>query len=326
MPYQLWGDKNILIAGRRQLEDGAASVSEGVARNMSFIERIADHLPLVGPERAKRHRLDKSIEFPVGHYHSPYPDLAEVERHKDRIWAVRPSFPGIDLNEGTQLQLLGELGEVCRSNPFKSENTRYSFANNWFGPHDALVLHGLIRLLQPKQIVEVGCGWSSAVILDSISGRTRCTFIEPRPERLQKLLRVGDLDANELRRESLQDSSFDFSSLQQNDILFFDGSHVAKPDSDVNKIFFEILPCLAPGVWVHVHDIGYPFEMPRNWVMGGRAWNEVYVAHAFLQFNSAYKIQYWSSYIGALHRAELYGEIPDAAPHNGGSLWMKRVK
>ncbi len=45
-----------------------------------------------------------------------------------------------------------------------------------------------------------------------------------------------------------------FEKLQENDILFIDSTHVSKVGSDVNYIFFNILPVLKPGVLIHVHE------------------------------------------------------------------------
>ena len=35
-------------------------------------------------------------------------------------------------------------------------------------------------------------------------------------------------------------------------------------------------------MYVHIHDIFFPFEYPKVWLEDGRAWNEVYLLHAFL--------------------------------------------
>ena len=32
-------------------------------------------------------------------------------------------------------------------------------------------------------------------------------------------------------------------------------------------MFFEVLPRLAPGVWIHFHDIFWPLDYPAEWVL-----------------------------------------------------------
>jgi hypothetical protein len=49
-----------------------------------------------------------------------------------------------------------------------------------------------------------------------------------------------------------------FGELQAGDILFVDSSHVIRPFGDVLTEFQSIIPNLASGVLVHVHDIFTP--------------------------------------------------------------------
>ena len=81
-----------------------------------------------------------------------------------------------------------------------------------------------------------------------------------------------------------------FKSLEKDDILFVDSSHVSKVGSDTHYLFFEVMPTLSSGVLVDVHDIFWPFEYPADWIREGRAWNEAYLLRAFLSFNPAFKI------------------------------------
>src|SRR5262249_30901378 len=154
---------------------------------------------------------------------------------------------------------------------------RYYFRNEWFGYADALVLYGMIRYLRPRRVIEVGSGFSSAVMLDTndlfCGGRVALTFVEPYPDRLFSLLRGSDRDKHTVIARPVQDVDLSlFQALSDNDILFVDSSHVSKVGSDVNHLIFQILPALADNVVVHFHDIFYPFEYPKDWVYEGRAW------------------------------------------------------
>lgn len=73
-----------------------------------------------------------------------------------------------------------------------------------------------------------------------------------------------------------------FAQLEAGDLLFIDSSHVSKAGSDVNHLFFEVLPRLKSGVYVHLHDIFLPDEYPKPWVIDEeRSWTEQYLLHAF---------------------------------------------
>ncbi len=42
-------------------------------------------------------------------------------------------------------------------------------------------------------------------------------------------------------------------------------THVIKTGDDVHYQLFHLLPRVKPGVLIHVHDLGYPFEHPDAW-------------------------------------------------------------
>ena len=56
---------------------------------------------------------------------------------------------------------------------------------------------------------------------------------------------------------------------------------------------FEILPILKPGVYIHFHDIRYPFEYSKQLINSKVFWNEAYLLRSFLMFNNSFKIEFW---------------------------------
>ena len=89
-----------------------------------------------------------------------------------------------------------------------------------------------------------------------------------------------------------------FTRLQPGDVLFYDGSHCVRTGSDVNWMFFEILPLLQPGVWIHVHDLFWPRDYWPEWVFDeGLSWNEQYFVQAFLMHNREYQVRFSASMI-----------------------------
>jgi predicted O-methyltransferase YrrM len=207
---------------------------------------------------------------------------------------------------------------------------RYYTGQNWFPAADAFVLYALLQLMKPKRVIEVGSGYSSALMLDAREFKLRpqpaLTFIDPSPERLRTLLRPGDADAATVHAAALQDVPQEiFGGLEAGDFLFVDSSHVSKVGSEVHTILFEIVPALAPGVIVHFHDVFWPFEYPAKWIRSGVAWNESYLLRAFLMFNSAFEVLFWGPYAAAM--------APDAAAALGkfrlkesASLWLRRAR
>jgi hypothetical protein len=180
-------------------------------------------------------------------------------------------------------------------------------------------------------MIEVGSGYSSCVTLDTndlfFKGSIRCTFIEPHTDTLFSLLRPDEGERLDVVPTRLQDVDLNvFQELGPNDILFIDSTHVSKTGSDVNFLFFEVLPRLVPGVFVHFHDIFYPFEYPPDWVYEGRAWSEAYLLRAFLLYNNAYRVIVHNSYLAKEHRDELNTLMPLCMKNTGASIWLQRTE
>lgn len=277
-----------------------------------------------------------ALWVPPGHFYSPIPDLTEVRADAGRVFAAGlRDLPGIDLAVPAQLALLRELARCYGTEDFAAApegQRRYGTANDFFCYGDAFVWHALLRHLQPARVVEVGSGWSSAVLLDTndrhCGGRIECTFIEPFPERLQQRLLPGDTARVRLLAQRVQDVPLTvFTALAAGDVLFVDSSHVCKTGSDVHHILFEILPRLARGVWVHCHDIFANFEYPQRWVDEGRAWNENYFLRAFLLDNHAWRIELHPATLAASRDPDVRAQLaamPKLAANIGGSLWLRR--
>ena len=298
------------------------------------LARAARRLPLLREVAAAREAAREAPQFvPPGHFYSPIASLAEVRRDHSRVFgAPTRSLPGIDLNESEQLDLLARLKPYYEEVDFpeaKAPGHRYFYENSFYSYSDAIFLYLMLRHLRPQRVVEVGSGYSSCVTLDTndrfFGGQIRCTFIEPYPERLLLLLEPSDVPRVDIVRQRVQEVPLAlFRQLGARDILFIDSTHVAKIGSDVNYIFAEILPSLAPGVHVHFHDVFYPFEYPSSWVYNGRAWSEAYVLRAFLMYNGTFEIVLFNTFLEHFHPDFFAREFPLCLRNAGGSIWIRR--
>jgi hypothetical protein len=267
----------------------------------------------------------------LGSYQSPIPRLSEVQADRDRIFAIPEELPGIPLNAAGQRALGAELAPFVAECPFPTTPTppwRYYGGNDFFSWGDSLVLHAPIRHSRPARILEVGSGFSSAVILDTVEhylgGATRCTFIEPYPERLRSLLRPEDEGRCTVIVDRVQSVGLaPFRDLSAGDILLIDSSHVSKVGSDVNWLFFEVLPRVAPGVLVHVHDVYFPFEYPEAWFKNGYAINEAYILRSFLIFNNRFEIIFWNDYLKKRDAEWLARTLPGCLKGWSTSIWLR---
>lgn len=196
-----------------------------------------------------------------------------------------------------------------------------------YGRGDASVLHAMLRHYEPKRIVEVGSGYSTAVMLDVAERHLphlEVTCIEPYPERLFSIMTMGRGDRRvKLAKRPVQEVPMsEFARLEAGDFLFIDSTHVAKAGSDVVWLYLHVLPTLAPGVIVHVHDVHWPFEYPERWLREGRDWTEVYLLRAFLTHNADWRVLLMTSWLWT-QRPELVPDELRGEPT--GSLWMQRA-
>jgi hypothetical protein len=76
---------------------------------------------------------------------------------------------------------------------------------------------------------------------------------------------------------------------------------------------------------VHFHDIFYPFDYPREMLLDGVAWNEAYVLRAFLQYNRAFEVILFTTWLETFYPDEVYGPMPLCRLNPGGSLWLRRA-
>jgi methyltransferase family protein len=281
-----------------------------------------------------RQRLQKQGAYPAGHYYSPIPDKNEVLTYINSRKPLEMELPDIDINKDGQLRLLNEYAGFYAELPFPEEqksDCRYFFNNNWFSYSDAIYLYSFLRKHKPKRIIEIGSGFSSAVMLDTVdrffSHRPEITFIEPYPDRLKSLLRSDDEGRVRIIDKRLQDiSSRLFGSLESGDFLFIDSSHIVKCGSDLQLLMFDIFPLLPSGVFVHFHDVFYPFDYPSEWLKEGRYWNENYFLRAFLAHNCEWRIYFFNTYVAFAFSDFIKEKMPLCLKNSGGSLYIQRER
>lgn len=230
-----------------------------------------------------------------------------------------------------QMEFVKKCKQYYDELPFHEEPqevSRYYFANNMYSYADGIFYYFVLRSIEPRKVIEVGSGYTSALLMDVnekyFSSDVQMYFIEPYTDRLRRLLRKTDNVY--ILENKLQDVELEiFESLKAGDILFIDSTHVVKTGSDVNYIFSKILPALQQGVYIHFHDVFYPFEYPRDWVMTGRAWNEDYMLRSFLQYNNAFEIVLWNNYLINQDPMWFSKYMPLCLKNSGGSIWLRKI-
>jgi hypothetical protein len=256
--------------------------------------------------------------------------LPFLRRHPE-LWRKREIPRGVAWDIDGQVELIRRLGGYASELadvPLGPEHRpgEFVWGNGSFGAADAYAYYGLVRELKPRHVVEVGAGASSLVLgraLAANGGDADVTLIEPGP-RWQVL---GELPMGWRVVETIvqQADTRIFESLGDGDVLFYDGSHCAAAGSDVNWMFFEVLPRLAPGVWIHFHDVHWPLDYPAEWVLHeGLTWNEQYLLQTFLMHNDAYRVRLAMAML-TVERGQVIRELFPERPYGSG-VWLEKTQ
>lgn len=276
-------------------------------------------------------------------YYSTLPVLDEIERTRAR-WDRPSTLTGLDIDLPGMRKRLGELADRWEEEFLDATGDYVANTRKGFGPgypqFDARTLYYFLREHKPGAYLEVGSGLSTyyaslAAARNAAEGSPlRIGCIEPYP--FDALHSLPDFD---LVEGFVQDVPLErFEALEPGDVLFIDSSHALKIDSDVAFLFLEVLPRLRPGVFVHIHDVHFPFNGPfpaDTWLFGERwpvYWNEAMVVQTFLAFNSAFEVLLSTPMIR--HDDESFlrdrfggGYVPLAEdPNPPSSLWLQRVR
>jgi len=268
-----------------------------------------------------------------GHFYSPIPSPNELRRDRQRIFDGNVAdLPEIRIREAEQLKLVGSLGKQSATIHLGGKSSpprRYYIENDYFFSKDATVFAAMLMENRPRNYVEIGSGFSSALALDLsdelFGEKLKFTFIEPDTDRLVNLLHASDKERVVIQEKRVQEvPDRTFQELERNDVLFVDGSHVSKVGSDLNDVLFRVLPLLKDGVLIHFHDVFWPFEYPERDVLAGRSWNEAYLLRAFLANNAKYRIELFASWLERLHPWEWHRAFPAVGSDRASSLWLRK--
>jgi hypothetical protein len=268
------------------------------------------------------------------HYYEPIPDFPTITQEQA---LRRRDSASVNWNLEAQLNLVKRLsvygGEIQKISEDQSESLKFNFFNDFYFELDAAVYYALLREVKPSKVIEIGSGYSTQIAAMAIAmnqqegnaGKIVCIEPYPAPRLTEANLEVELIP----KRVETIDLSF-FAQLSAGDILFIDSTHTVKFGSDVCLEILEILPAIPSGVWIHFHDIFFPYDYPPKWLIEERrAWNEQYMLEAFLAYNHAFEVvlaNHWLSVDYLQEVAQIWpGVLNWKDPyHHCGSFWIRK--
>lgn len=273
--------------------------------------------------------------------YSPLPVKEDLLRNKDR-WYRPSALKGLKLDLEFMKNLIRELhgrfGTEYDALPPYEQIGAQGFGVG-FTRVDARTLYYMFRRIQPRRYFEVGAGTSTRYAdfarKQNAAEGTPCaiTCVEPSP--FEALYSIENI---RIVKNEVQNVPFaEFETLEEGDILFIDSSHASRIDSDVNYLVLEVLPRLQKGVYVHIHDIPFPYNFPyppELYIFPKRFpmyWNEPVLVQAFLAFNDTFRVLLSVSYVEH-HDSETIARVftdrtAEMTYSNViASLWLQKVK
>lgn len=261
-------------------------------------------------------------EYPVdmkpryGHGKPPHKQLYDI------INAERNSYGElIDAALGYQK----EISEIQDSSKVK-DSTLPGWNNSFLPGLDIIAIYTMIAHYKPKRYVEVGSGNSTKVAFKAKNEQHKeleITSIDPMPR--AEIDKLADI----VIRKPFEDIDYSqILTLEAGDILFIDNSHRILPNSDSMVFYMEILPQLAKGVIVHIHDIYLPYDYPQ--FMCDRFYTEQYGLAMYVMANpNKYKTIFPCYFVS--EDAKLSKQLEPIWNHenlkgverHGGSYWLQ---
>ena len=268
--------------------------------------------------------------FPIrNHYYEPQFDY----RNLTQPLSDERLLSAIDWNVDEQIEILSKLSfsQELSDIPQQKTNTLEFYLNNTtFISGDAEYWYQLVRSVKPKRIYEIGSGNSTLMAIKAIHKNHEqdpdyeCDHVCVEPYEMAWLEKTNV----SVIRKKVEDVELSFfSTLQENDILFIDSSHIIRPQGDVLFEYLELLPTLNKGVIVHIHDIFSPRNYLNSWLEDQVLfWNEQYLLEAFLSHNSSWKIIGALNYLHHNHYEKLKLVAPFLTPdREPGSFYIQKV-
>ena len=312
--------------------DGQLFDNHDVSNSVNSLRAAIETLQRADPREVE----DLGFRLEPCNYYSPVNSLRFLDANQD-LWAT-PFVPlDIDWRVERQLEVAREVSRhipELTGIPAAPRGSEFYWDNNFWNNADAMVQYGLLRSRKPRRLIEVGCGFSSLLAAKALA-RNR----DENPDAVTTVIQWNRIRGPSFWRISLRigrsasrssgscvRSADLFDTLEAGDILFYDGSHCVRTASDVNWFFFRVLPRLRPGVLIHFHDMFYPNDYPRQWLLERRqSWSEQFLLQAFLMHNTAYSVEISNSFIAHTCSDQIKALYGNIQPFWGCSLWMLKA-
>lgn len=285
---------------------------------LALVEKLK---PIVYEDLAARSFLqEQGITVTRSDFYSEIPTVQEIKYAKQGPRLDRIFPPNIELLQF--LKVLQEFSsEFCPPNATTDE-MEFAWENSQFSYSDAMAYYCMIRFVKPKQILEIGGGFSTLIAKFAIekNGFGKLKVIEPYPREF--LRNFSDIELIETAFQDL-DTDILAESIVENDIVFIDSTHSTKFGSEVLNIYLDFLHLISSKCFIHVHDVYLPDPLPVTYMLEQQIyWGEQYLLYAYMLNNNRTKILYGSRFHSKNNPVELNDFMAGKFEPGGASIWF----
>ena len=232
-------------------------------------------------------------------------------------------------------------------------------AEGMFPDLDRTALFCMLRHFAPRRVVEIGSGESTVVAKAALAENARSggglgrqggpfaggSFAGSVAFDIPRVVVADHLVIEPYRSDAVPDGVVIlkqevqtmqdfvvFDRLEEGDVLFIDSSHVVMPYGDTLMELVTILPRLASGTIVHIHDIFLPWDYPEGWGLKNAVYTEQWAVLLMLWgAEKEWEVLWASRFMANTHREAIFRmqNYPRSARRagrpNGGSLWLRKL-
>lgn len=230
-----------------------------------------------------------------------------------------------------QVTLLGTLKKGYGSEYDRLPRTKagappdaFYLENGMFGTVDTELLWAMVRHVKPKRILEIGSGWTTALISQALARNAdegnegEIVTVDPNPPGV-----AYNRPRVTLHARHLQEIGDLFSTLESGDMILVDSSHRYVTDGEIDLVL-RALPGLK-GVYVHFHDIFLPNDYPEQWLDRGYTEQEA-LAEYIEEHAEDVELLLTANWLHSEHPSALKGAVAsysDGLPIGPGSFWFR---
>jgi hypothetical protein len=254
------------------------------------------------------------------HFYSEIPDIQKLKNTEH--WRQPFSMIGIDgADIEQQFKFTAETvpNDLSQTLPTLNVHDQACLRNGepGYGRVEADFLYAFVLKYRPMKIMQIGCGVSTAICLAAAKAANytpEIICIEPYPTAF--LLQAAATSEIRLIEKPVELIAYDLlNELTDGDLFFVDSTHTLGPGGEVSRIILEMLPRLSKGVYIHFHDIAFPYDYQGDVLDSALFfWHETSLLHAFLACNNRVTMLASLSMLHHNNQAELQKYLPNYRP------------